>query len=50
MLEGYSLVFEDFACCIFKDKSKEHLLASIPMAKNKIFPYYLTSNDKQALI
>ncbi|KAK8261643.1 hypothetical protein V6Z11_D13G201900 [Gossypium hirsutum] len=36
MVDGYSLVFEEFNCCIFKDKSKKHLLASVPMFKTHV--------------
>lgn len=49
LLDGYSLVFEDSICYVFKDKSKKNLLAEVPMAKNKIFPFDPTSNNKHAL-
>ncbi|KAG8490935.1 hypothetical protein CXB51_014723 [Gossypium anomalum] len=49
MVDGYSLVFEEFNCCIFKDKSKKYLLASVLMAKNKIFPYNFATDDRLAL-
>ncbi|KAL1066863.1 hypothetical protein V6Z11_D12G090500 [Gossypium hirsutum] len=37
MVDGYSLVFKEFNCCIFKDKLKKHLLASVPMEKKRFF-------------
>lgn len=49
MLDGYSLVFEDFTCYVLKNKTKNNLLAEVPMAKNKIFPYNLTVTNNHAL-
>lgn len=49
LFDGYSLVFEYSTCYMFKDKSKEILFASVPMTKNKIFLYALTSNEKYAM-
>lgn len=31
--DGYSLVFEDSTCYVFKDKTKNNLLVEVPMAK-----------------
>nr|CAD1820301.1 unnamed protein product [Ananas comosus var. bracteatus] len=37
---GYSLVFENCKCLIFKDSKKTELLVEVAMAKNKSFPLY----------
>lgn len=49
MMDGYSLVFEDLKCCVYKDKTKKNLLDEIPMAKNKSFPLSLDGSEKHAL-
>ena len=46
--EGYCLVFKDLSCYVYKDKTKQHLLVHVPMAKNKIFPLNI-AGEKQAL-
>jgi hypothetical protein len=46
--EGYSLVFEDLSCNVYKDKTKQQLLVHVPMAKNKIFPLNLAGQALKA--
>jgi hypothetical protein len=46
--EGYCLVFEDLSCYVYKDKTNQHLLVHVFMAKNKIFPLNM-AGEKQAL-
>ncbi|GKU93099.1 hypothetical protein SLEP1_g6727 [Rubroshorea leprosula] len=41
MMDGYSLVFENMACYVYKDGTKKELLIKVPMAKNKCFPLTL---------
>lgn len=48
-MDGYSLVFKDYTYYVFKDKLKEILLARGPMAKNKIFSFALTYNERYAM-
>ncbi|GLU00818.1 hypothetical protein SLE2022_181580 [Rubroshorea leprosula] len=47
MMDGYSLVFENMACYVYKDGTKKELLIKVPMAKNKCFP--LTLDCESAL-
>ncbi|GKU96667.1 hypothetical protein SLEP1_g9878 [Rubroshorea leprosula] len=47
MMDGYSLVFENMACYVYKDATKKELLIKVPMAKNKCFP--LTLDCESAL-
>ena len=37
LLKGYSIVFEDETCHVFKEKSKKQLQLQVLMTKNKIF-------------
>ncbi|KAL4379170.1 hypothetical protein GQ457_02G022950 [Hibiscus cannabinus] len=46
--EGYSLLFEDYSCVVFTDKTKKNLLLKVPMAKNNMFP--LVINDEKKVL
>ncbi|KAL4367130.1 hypothetical protein GQ457_05G027260 [Hibiscus cannabinus] len=46
--EGYSLLFEDYSCDVFTDKTKKNLLLKVPMAKNNMFPLVI-NDEKKAL-
>ncbi|KAL4334611.1 hypothetical protein GQ457_07G011520 [Hibiscus cannabinus] len=46
--EGYSLLFEDYSCAVFTDKTKKNLLLKVPMAKNNMFPLVI-NDEKKAL-
>ncbi|KAL0345415.1 UNVERIFIED_CONTAM: hypothetical protein Sradi_4372800 [Sesamum radiatum] len=35
--EGYSLLFEDFSCTVFTDKTKKNLLLKVPMSRTTCF-------------
>ncbi|KAL4289903.1 hypothetical protein GQ457_14G000940 [Hibiscus cannabinus] len=47
--EGYSLLFEDYSCAVFTDKTKKNLLLKVPMAKNNMFPLVI-NDEKKALV
>ena len=49
MLDGYSLLYEESTCFVYKYKLQEHLLFEVPMLKKKIFPHTLTSVDQHSL-
>ncbi|GMJ02182.1 hypothetical protein HRI_003887400 [Hibiscus trionum] len=46
--EGYCLVFEDFSCTVFTDKTKKNLLLQVPMSRNNMFPVVI-HDEKKAL-
>ena len=37
LLDGYSLLFEESTCFVYKDKLKKHLLFEVPMSKTRFF-------------
>ncbi|KAL0427607.1 UNVERIFIED_CONTAM: Retrovirus-related Pol polyprotein from transposon TNT 1-94 [Sesamum latifolium] len=47
--EGYSLLFEDYSCTVFTDKTKKNLLLKVPMSRNHMFPLFI-SDEKKALL
>ncbi|KAL0438667.1 UNVERIFIED_CONTAM: Retrovirus-related Pol polyprotein from transposon TNT 1-94 [Sesamum latifolium] len=44
--EGYSLLFEDFSCTVFTDKTKKNLLLKVPMSRNNMFPLVISDENK----
>ncbi|KAK4425519.1 hypothetical protein Salat_1745900 [Sesamum alatum] len=46
--EGYSLLFEEFSCVVFTDKTKKNLLLKVPMSRNNMFPLVI-NDEKKAL-
>ncbi|KAL0424086.1 UNVERIFIED_CONTAM: Retrovirus-related Pol polyprotein from transposon TNT 1-94 [Sesamum radiatum] len=43
--EGYSLLFEDFSCTVFTDKTKKNLLLKVPMSRNNMFPLVIRDEN-----
>ncbi|KAK4424684.1 hypothetical protein Salat_1662000 [Sesamum alatum] len=44
--EGYSLLFEDFTCAVFTDKTKTNVLLKVPMSRNNMFPLVINVEKK----
>ena len=49
MASGYSVVFDD-GHCVIRDKTSGHVIAKVPLAKNKMFSLKVYMIDKYAMV
>lgn len=49
MTSEYSILF-DYGHCVIRDKTSRHVIAKVPMAKNKMFPLEVSMIERYAMV